>query len=353
MGLRSLVLVAAAAAAITGPASAQYVQGFYVGAGLGLNVLQDIDLSFNSAAGGGAGQANMNLGGAGVVSVGYGYGNGLRAELEGGIRANDADRFGGFGGVANGANASGTVTQYSAMLNVLWDRDFGWPVVPYIGAGIGYAWTKFDNLRAGTLRSTDGDKGNFAYQFMLGLGLPIDAVPGLLVTAEYRFFSTLGDDVDAKNSAGTRVGSSNYDDLRNHSILLGLRYAFSPLTGAAVAAPVAAAPAAARTYLVFFDFNRADLTDRARAVISEAATAAPQVGTTRIEVSGHTDTVGPAGYNQALSMRRAEAVAGELERRGIPRSQMVLQAFGFTRLLVPTGPNVREPQNRRVEIVLR
>jgi outer membrane protein OmpA-like peptidoglycan-associated protein len=52
-------------------------------------------------------------------------------------------------------------------------------------------------------------------------------------------------------------------------------------------------------------------------------------------------------------MRRAESVAGELERRGIPRSQMVLQAFGFTRLLVPTGPNVREPQNRRVEIVLQ
>ena len=99
--------------------------------------------------------------------------------------------------------------------------------------------------------------------------------------------------------------------------------------------------------------NRYNLTDRARGVVAEAANAAKSTGSARIEVSGHTDTVGSAQYNQALSMRRAESVAKELETRGIPRSQMVLQAFGFTRLLVPTGPNVREPQNRRVEIVLK
>jgi outer membrane protein OmpA-like peptidoglycan-associated protein len=141
------------------------------------------------------------------------------------------------------------------------------------------------------------------------------------------------------------------DDAFNHSFLIGARYAFG--VAPAPAPAVAAAPAPARTFLVFFDFNQSSLTDRARSVIAEAANAARTTQTTRIEVSGHTDTVGSAQYNQGLSMRRAESVAGELERRGIPRSQMVLQAFGFTRLLVPTGPNVREPQNRRVEIVLR
>jgi outer membrane protein OmpA-like peptidoglycan-associated protein len=143
-------------------------------------------------------------------------------------------------------------------------------------------------------------------------------------------------------------------DNANHTFLIGLTYAFgvTPPPPPPPPAP-AAAPAPARTYLVFFDFDRADLTDRARQIIAEAATNAPRVQTTRIEVTGHTDTVGSAAYNQALSVRRANAVAAELERRGIPRSQMVITGRGFSQPLVPTGPNVREPQNRRVEIVLR
>jgi outer membrane protein OmpA-like peptidoglycan-associated protein len=77
------------------------------------------------------------------------------------------------------------------------------------------------------------------------------------------------------------------------------------------------------------------------------------VRSTRIEVSGHADRSGSDAYNQALSMRRAEAVAAELTRRGVPRTEMVIQAFGESRPLVPTADGVREPQNRRVEIILR
>ncbi|SHJ50377.1 OmpA family protein, partial [Roseomonas rosea] len=111
--------------------------------------------------------------------------------------------------------------------------------------------------------------------------------------------------------------------------------------------------APARTYLVFFDFDRADLTDRARQIIADAAQAVTSTGTTRIEVAGHADRSGTPQYNQRLSMRRAEAVAAELSRRGIARNQMSIQAFGESRPLVPTADGVREPQNRRVEIVLR
>jgi outer membrane protein OmpA-like peptidoglycan-associated protein len=146
------------------------------------------------------------------------------------------------------------------------------------------------------------------------------------------------------------VKADNY----NHTFLIGLRYAFGVTPPPPPPAPApAAAPAPARTYLVFFDFDSAALTDRAREIIAEAAANAPRVQSTRIEVTGHTDTVGSAAYNQALSVRRANAVAAELERRGIPRSQMVITGRGFSQPLVPTGPNVREPQNRRVEIVLR
>ena len=149
---------------------------------------------------------------------------------------------------------------------------------------------------------------------------------------------------------GGNVKADNY----NHTFLIGLRYAFGVTPPPPPPAPApAAAPAPARTYLVFFDFDSSALTDRAREIIGEAATNAPRVQSTRIEVTGHTDTVGSAAYNQALSIRRANSVAAELERRGIPRSQMVITGRGFSQPLVPTGPNVREPQNRRVEIVLR
>jgi len=138
-----------------------------------------------------------------------------------------------------------------------------------------------------------------------------------------------------------------------HSIMLGLRYSLVQPRPAPVIAPAAPAPAPARTFLVFFDWDRADLTDRARQIIAEAALNARSVRSTRIEVSGHADRTGTAVYNQRLSVRRAEAVAGELVRRGIARNEMTIQGFGFDRPLVPTAMGVREPQNRRVEIVLR
>jgi outer membrane protein OmpA-like peptidoglycan-associated protein len=116
---------------------------------------------------------------------------------------------------------------------------------------------------------------------------------------------------------------------------------------------VAPAPAPARTYLVFFDWDKSDLSARARQIISEAATNASKVKVTRIEVSGYADLSGTHVYNQALSQRRANAVAAELVKDGVPQSEIVTQAFGDSHPLVPTAPGVREPQNRRVEIVLK
>ena len=121
----------------------------------------------------------------------------------------------------------------------------------------------------------------------------------------------------------------------------------------AAAVPVAApAPEPVRTYLVFFDWDRAELTDRARQIVAQAAAASTRVQVTRIQVNGHTDTSGTPRYNQGLSMRRAEAVAAELVRNGVPRDVISIRGFGEAHLLVPTGASVREPQNRRVEIVL-
>jgi outer membrane protein OmpA-like peptidoglycan-associated protein len=176
------------------------------------------------------------------------------------------------------------------------------------------------------------------------------------VTTEYRFFGVLGDESFPLTSA---FASSPPTTLKlhnqyNHSFLLGVRYAFNVAPPVPVATPAAVpAQAPARSYLVFFDWDKATLTDRARQIVKEAADNSTRVQVTRIEVNGYTDTSGTPRYNQGLSVRRAQAVANELVRDGVPKDVISIQGFGETHLLVPTGPGVREPQNRRVEIIIR
>jgi outer membrane protein OmpA-like peptidoglycan-associated protein len=103
--------------------------------------------------------------------------------------------------------------------------------------------------------------------------------------------------------------------------------------------------------MVFFDFNKSDLTPQALSIVDQAAKNAAPAKVTQLTVTGHTDTVGSDAYNMRLSRRRAESVAAELEKQGIPSSEIEIVAKGKHDLLVPTGDGVREPQNRRVQIV--
>jgi outer membrane protein OmpA-like peptidoglycan-associated protein len=103
---------------------------------------------------------------------------------------------------------------------------------------------------------------------------------------------------------------------------------------------------------VFFDFDRSDITPEASSVIGEAVNTARSAGSVRVLVTGHTDTVGSASYNQALSERRASAVKAEMVSRGLPESEIATVGRGFSDPLVNTGPGVREPQNRRAVIDL-
>ncbi len=123
-------------------------------------------------------------------------------------------------------------------------------------------------------------------------------------------------------------------------------------TPAAYTPPPIQAPAPApHSYLVFFDFNKSDLTPQAVEIVDTAAKNAGPAKVTQLTVTGHTDTVGSDAYNMRLSRRRAESVAAELEKDGIPSSEISIVAKGKRDLLVPTGDGVREPQNRRVQIV--
>ncbi len=126
-----------------------------------------------------------------------------------------------------------------------------------------------------------------------------------------------------------------------------------PESPAAAIATPPVAPIPVRTYLVFFDWDRADLTDRAKQIVASAAQASTHVQTTRIEVDGYTDLSGTVPYNQRLSVRRAQTVQNELVRDGVPANEIAIHGYGESNPLVPTAPGVREPQNRRVEIILK
>jgi len=336
MQLRN-VLLAATVMALPFAAQAQPVTGLYIGAGAGLNIMQDEDFT---AADGAHGTLQSNLGAVGVLSGGWGFGNGLRAELEFDYRYNGAKSFTSGGTTTN---SSGSEQKFGPMANVLYDFTTLSPVVvPYIGAGIGYQWADLSG-GGGSSRT----EGAFAYQAILGAAFPIAPVPGLAFTAEYRFMGLAGN-----RDYGDGVKAT--DDY-NHSILIGLRYAFgAPAAPPPAPAPMAApAPAPARSYLVFFDWDKATLTPRAQQIIAEAAANSTKVKYTQIQVNGYTDTSGTPQYNQGLSIRRAQAVAAELVKDGVPQGAIAIQGFGETHLLVPTGPGVREPQNRRVEIIIR
>ncbi|MEA2755849.1 MAG: OmpA-OmpF porin, family [Aliidongia sp.] len=107
-----------------------------------------------------------------------------------------------------------------------------------------------------------------------------------------------------------------------------------------------------RAFQVFFDFARSDLTAAGRKVIEAAAGAAKSGHAIHILVTGHTDTVGTAGFNQTLSDQRAAAVARELVADGIPAGEIATRGVGKSDLPVATPDGTREAQNRRATIEL-
>jgi outer membrane protein OmpA-like peptidoglycan-associated protein len=362
MNLRS-ALLAATVLALPFAANAQPVTGIYVGAGAGYNILQDVTLKSHSGSGyaatnGGTLQAQGGF--VGKASVGWGFGNGLRAELEGDFYSNKFNKATGFG--PNTTSAGGFEYKYGGMANVLYDFTTLSPfVAPYLGVGVGYQQSKWDNVKAfgggyAVSTSSDASKGALAYQGIAGLAFPIASIPGLAITAEYDFLGLAG---DRKYSAtvyaptGKAFGTLKATNDYNHSFLVGIRYNFGVAPPPPPPPVVAPAPAPARSYLVFFDWDKYSLTDRARGIIKEAAVNSTKVQYTKIQVNGYTDTSGSPKYNMGLSIRRAEAVAAELVKDGVPKNVIAIQGFGQTHLLVPTADGVREPQNRRVEIIIQ
>jgi OmpA-OmpF porin, OOP family len=201
-----------------------------------------------------------------------------------------------------------------------------------------------------------GSSNSFRTGWTAGAGVGYALTHNWEADLEYRYA-----DLGTQNTAltGGAAGFVGHNEFNYNMIRVGLTYRFAPPPPAPppVAAPAAAPapppPPMARTFLVFFDFDKYNLTADARRVIEAAAANYKATGSARIDVSGYTDLAGTQAYNMRLSQRRADAVAAYLLRQGVPKNVLDVKWFGKEHPRVPTADGVREPQNRRVEIMMQ
>ena len=346
-------------------------QGWYVGIEAGANWIGDTDYTFNDSGYddkslvsldmgygyGNSGSMDFDTGWAALGTIGYGFEKNWRVEFEVGYRSNDIDAY--FAGKApvwaleeqikapmyNGRN--GEFDEWTFMVNVLYDVPLTDKLDLNIGVGAGADLADFDDNS-----SVSDDDWNFAYQGIVGLSYALN--DRLDLTLTYRYLN-----VDSPSFTGTtRWGTERYDleDVEKHSLTVGLRWDLHEDEAPIVAPPPVLPPqpmAEPEQFVIFFGFNKCNITAEADAVISEAASAAKTTGAASILIVGHTDTVGSNSYNQKLSDCRASAAKSGLVSKGINEGQISASGRGETELLVKTGDNVKEPQNRRATIDLQ
>lgn len=105
-------------------------------------------------------------------------------------------------------------------------------------------------------------------------------------------------------------------------------------------------------YVLFFEFDKSDLTPTALETLDRLATDIRENKVTKILIAGHADRAGPAAYNVGLSQRRATTVAQALSARNIPYGFMNLEAYGESKPMVETPDGQREARNRVVVVKL-
>jgi outer membrane protein OmpA-like peptidoglycan-associated protein len=280
----------------------------------------------------------------------------------------------GLEGDAEGASVSGSTTKTPRGFGVHTKMDFdasirgklGWAfdrVLLYGTGGVAFGDVETDYRVAagpgpgpggGPLFPAGGTNG-VRVGWTGGGGLDYAITPNWQAGVEYRYT-----DLGSKGFANRALFVSDDNAYSFSAVRLSITYRFAPpppppppmatpMPSAAVAPPP---PPAERTFLVFFDFDRYSLTPDARRTLDAAAFTYKKTGVARVDVSGYTDLSGTQAYNLRLSQRRADAVARYLGAQGVPRNVMDVKWFGKEHPRVPTPDGVREPQNRRVEIVM-
>ena len=284
-------------------------------------------------------QLEFDTGWAALATVGYAFDNNWRIEGELGFRTNDFDVNNFFRGKRL-APTSGDLTEYTAMINVIYDVPLAEKVHLNLGLGAGVDYADLDVNGVGS----DSDT-NFAYQAIAGVTYEISKRLDLTLT--YRYLHVESPDF---SNAG---GSVRVDDLEKHTVTLGLRYdLYEDEAPQPPAPPPPPPPPAPQQFIIYFGFDKCNITEEADRVLSEAASTAKSQGSVSVSIVGHTDTMGSVAYNQRLSECRANAAKTNLVGKGIAAGSISTAGRGEGELLVKTGDSVKEPQNRRATIDL-
>ncbi len=315
-----------------------------------------------------------------TTSFNSGYNAGVRGGYEWGpwrfeeeyeYRNNGLSNFSGTIGKFGlpGSNFSGNTHSNAIMTNAIYDFTFGWPITPHIGAGVGAvnvnegvsfsgSLPKHGILATTGFGSYDASNWEFGYQAIAGVRYDINPIISLDV--DYHYLATPGYTITGtcpftqpgfRGCGGIPLSFKTGYNTQNITASLTMKFGAPPPAAPPPAPPAPPPPPVHQVYLVFFDWDRYNITPEGMQILEAAANHWKAGGSVQIQVTGYTDLSGPAGYNQRLSERRANAVAVALERLGVPRSDMVVAGRGMNDPRVPTALGVREPQNRRVEIV--
>lgn len=347
MKLRTALLAATALAAAT---TANASTGWYMSLGAGANWLPDGDWGVVGSTFGGetsSGHTEYDTGFAVAGAVGYDWGR-WRAEFEVAYRHNEVDCATTSGGPCLPTSSNDGIWELSQMVNVLYDFDLSGRFSASLGAGAGGVLVVADPAIARFAGVTPKWDDYVVAGQLIGQ-VAYDLTDRWQLYADYRYLLA----EDAESPFPTNFGTASFEK-SDHTVMLGLRF---DLQRDNVAPPPVApqppvAPKAPKQFIVFFGFDKSNLTPEAARVVSDAAAAAKEYGSASIMVVGHTDTSGSPSYNQALSMRRSQAVKDGLAANGIPASAVSTAGRGEAELMVQTGDGVKEPQNRRATIDL-
>ena len=129
----------------------------------------------------------------------------------------------------------------------------------------------------------------------------------------------------------------------------------NPGTQTARAAATAPAPAKPRELMtlraVHFAFDKYNLTPLAKDTLNVVVQYMKEHADIKVELQGHTDSIGTAAYNQGLSERRAKSVERYLLSQGIAESRMTTKGFGESQPIADNGTKAGRALNRRTVVI--
>jgi outer membrane protein OmpA-like peptidoglycan-associated protein len=139
-----------------------------------------------------------------------------------------------------------------------------------------------------------------------------------------------------------------YTDGRVETKVLDAEVVYQQFQGA-----LSAQPPRPISYTLYFITDKYELTPESKLIMEQIKTELTRRPFPEITVIGHTDSVGSASYNDALSLKRAEAMRQILVEAGISSELIKVAGRGTREMIVKTEEGVSEPRNRRVEISVR